>query len=59
MCDGRTIVTGKPWSRYARTSTSSLAILLREYSQNGLRSGVDSRIGRRATGFWYAEADEM
>ena len=59
MCEGRTIVAGKPWSRYARFSTSSLAALLREYSQNGLRSGVDSRIGRPAIGFWYAEADEM
>jgi hypothetical protein len=59
VCDGRTIVAGKPRSRNACTSTSSLAILLREYSQNGLRSAVDSVIGSIATGFAYADADEM
>ena len=52
MCDGRTIVTGKPSSRYARTSRSSQAILSREYCQSGLRSGVDSVIGSRAGGVW-------
>ena len=51
MCDGRTIVIGKPVARYARTSTSSHAILSREYCQNGLCSGVDSTIGSCATGF--------
>jgi hypothetical protein len=33
--------------------------LLREYSQNGLRSAVDSVIGSIATGFAYADAEEM
>ena len=33
--------------------------LSREYCQNGLRSGVDSVIGRRAGGVWYADAEEM
>ncbi len=46
------MVAGKPLSRYAATSRSSLAILLREYSHHGLRSGVDSVMGSRATGFW-------
>ena len=59
MCDGRTIVTGKPRSRYAPTSRSSHAILSREYCQKGLRSGVDSVIGNRCGGFWYAEAELM
>ena len=59
MCDGRTIVAGKPRSRYASTSRSSQAILSRLYCQKGLRSGVDSRIGRRDTGVWYAEAELM
>jgi hypothetical protein len=53
------MVAGKPRSRKAATSTFSLAILLREYSQNGLRSAVDSVIGSAATGFAYAEAEEM
>ncbi len=52
VCEGRMIVAGKPRSRYAATSRSSLAILSREYCQYGFRSGVDSVIGRRATGFW-------
>ena len=51
VCDGRTIVTGSPRSRWAATSRSSHAILSREYCQNGLRSGVDSVIGRRRGGF--------
>ena len=36
------MVTGKPASRCARISRASQAILLREYSQNGLARGVDS-----------------
>ncbi len=31
----------------------------REYSQYGFRSGVDSTIGSRPGGFWYAEAELM
>ena len=53
------MVTGKPSSRYARTSRSSHAILSLEYCQNGFRSGVDSTIGSLAGGFWYAEAELM
>jgi uncharacterized membrane protein YeaQ/YmgE (transglycosylase-associated protein family) len=34
VCDGRTIVAGKPSSRYAATSRSSQAILPREYCRN-------------------------
>ena len=53
MCDGRTIVIGQAALAVgSRTSRSSQAILLREYSQNGLRSGVDSVTGRRAGGVW-------
>src|SRR5450755_164560 len=33
--------------------------LVREYCQNGLRSGVDSVTGIRAGGVWYAEAELM
>ncbi len=40
-------------------SRSSQAILSREYCQYGLRSGVDSVIGRREGGVWYAEAELM
>lgn len=57
--DGRTIVTGRPRSRWAPTSRSSHAILSREYCQNGFRSGVDSVTGRRRGGFSYAEAELM
>ncbi len=57
VCEGRTIVIGKPELRYLSTSTSSAAILSREYCQNGLRRGVDSVTGSRAGGFWYAEAE--
>ena len=42
--DGRTMVMGKPSSRYARMSRSSQAIFCCEYSQYGLASGVDSVI---------------
>jgi hypothetical protein len=50
VCEGRTIVAGKPSARYAATSRSSQAILSREYRQNGFRSGVDSTTGTRAGG---------
>ncbi len=53
------MVAGKPCSRYAATRRSSLAILSREYCHHGLRNGVDSVIGSLATGFWYADAEEM
>ena len=53
------MVTGKPSSRYAPTSSSSHAILSREYCQNGFRSGVDSVTGNRAGGVWYADAELM
>ena len=46
------IVAGKPLSRYTCTRRSSQAILSRLYCQNGLRSGEDSTIGRRAGGVW-------
>ena len=47
------MVTGKRCrSRYASTSSCSHAIFACEYGQTGLRSGVDSTIGSRATGFW-------
>lgn len=59
MCDGRTIVTGKSCSRYACISSSSHAILSREYCQYGFLSGVDSVIGRCVAGVWYAEAELM
>ena len=47
--DGRTMVAGKSSSCINRRSH---AILLREYCQNGLRSGVDSTTGTRAGGVW-------
>ena len=59
MCDGRTIVIGKPVARCACSSASSQAILLREYSQYGFASGVDSVITGCAGGFWYADAELM
>ena len=59
MCEGRTIVIGKPSARYAAVSSSSQRIFACEYGQTGLRSGVDSVIGSRATGFWYADAELM
>jgi hypothetical protein len=40
-------------------SRSSQAILACEYGQTGLRSGVDSTIGNRLGGVWYAEAELM
>jgi len=46
------MVIGKARSRYSRTSRSSQAIFCWEYSQNGLRSGVDSTIGRWVGGVW-------
>ena len=59
MCEGRTTVIGYPSSRYSAVSRSSQAILPREYAQYGFRSGVDSVIGRREAGVWYAEAELM
>ncbi len=53
------IVTGKSCSRYACMSSSSHAILSREYCQYGFFSGVDSVIGRCVAGVWYAEAELM
>ena len=53
------MVTGNPLARYSFINFSSQAILLREYSQNGLRSGVDSVTGTRDGGVWYADAEEM
>src|SRR3954462_13576378 len=58
-CGGRAIVIGKPLSRWAAISRSSQAILLREYSQYGFTSGVDSVITGCAGGFWYADAELM
>ena len=40
-------------------SSSSQAILLREYSQYGFASGVDSVITGCDGGFWYADAELM
>ena len=41
------------------SSRSSHAILLREYSQYGFASGVDSVITGCTGGFWYADAELM
>ncbi|MET3143275.1 UNVERIFIED_ORG: hypothetical protein ABIB13_003006 [Arthrobacter sp. UYEF2] len=38
---------------------SSQAILSREYCQNGFFSEVDSMMGSRVGGFWYAEAEDV
>ena len=53
------MVIGKPSSRYVRTSSSSQAILSREYFQTGFLSGLDSVMGSSSGGVWYAEAELM
>jgi hypothetical protein len=51
------MVTGKPFARCAARSSSSHAILSREYCQNGFARGVASVTGSAEGGVSYAEAE--
>jgi hypothetical protein len=59
VCEGRTIVIGKPCSAYASCMTTSARSFARAYSRNRLWVGVDSVIGSCSTGLPYTEPELM